>query len=148
MPPAAHDSDAAQARLVLGLSGAASEAELQAAYWALRAHIEARAVESDRQSLNQPSDAKSATTSTDGAETAGESQGSFGAVTRTQGEQPQTFWERIYTFIKRNLENAYTFILFVASEFLWRPVLVQLTVLFLLLFGIYHLAKRFGGRPS
>ncbi len=47
MASSSHDSDAAQARLVLGLSGAASEAELQAAYWALRAHIESRAVASD-----------------------------------------------------------------------------------------------------
>ena len=47
MAPSQHDSDAAQARLVLGLSGAATEAELQAAYWALRAHIEARAVASE-----------------------------------------------------------------------------------------------------
>ncbi len=47
MASSPHDSDAAQARLVLGLSGAASEAELQAAYWALRAHIESRAVTSE-----------------------------------------------------------------------------------------------------
>jgi hypothetical protein len=47
MAPSPHESDAAQARLVLGLSGAATEAELQAAYWALRAHVEARAVASE-----------------------------------------------------------------------------------------------------
>ncbi len=47
MAASSHDSDAAQARLVLGLSGAATEAELQAAYWALRAHIESRVVASE-----------------------------------------------------------------------------------------------------
>lgn len=46
-PPASHDIGAAHVRRVLGLSGAASDAEIQAAYWALRAHIEARAAASD-----------------------------------------------------------------------------------------------------
>lgn len=47
MAPTSHDSDAARARLVLGLSGAATDTELQAAYWALRAHIESRALASE-----------------------------------------------------------------------------------------------------
>ena len=53
---------------------------------------------------------------------------------------------QVGTFITKNVENLYTFILWLVSLFLWHPALVQLVLLFLLLFGIYRVARFVGAR--
>ncbi|MEM9336871.1 MAG: thrombospondin type 3 repeat-containing protein [Patescibacteria group bacterium] len=82
------------------------------------------------------------------AETAGEADSSFGAISRTQGDVPKTFTERTWDFIVRNLENLYTLMLWLTSLFLWNPIIVQLTLLFLILYTVYRLARKFGRRDN
>lgn len=71
----------------------------------------------------------------------------FGEVTRSK-EEDRGFLASVLDFAKTLLKSIYTLILFLLSLYLAHPILVQLTLLFLILFLIYKLAKRYGSRPQ
>lgn len=51
-------------------------------------------------------------------------------------------------FVKINLQNLYSLILFLFSTYLSRPALVQLTLLLIILYAIYRLARKLGTRKT
>ena len=74
----------------------------------------------------------------------------FGTVTRTQDtEAAQSGWlDTIWQFIAATFSIIYTVILAGLSWLLGHASLVQLLLLFLLLYALYKTAKKFGSRPS
>ena len=74
----------------------------------------------------------------------------FGTITRTQSsETKNTGWlDTIWQFIATAASMVYTLILALLSWILGNPSLVQLLLLFIILYTIYRLAKKFGSRPS
>lgn len=76
--------------------------------------------------------------------------GTFGTITRTQNEDTDGngFFATMLNLAKVLLDSAYTFTLFALSLYLSHPIIVQLTLLFLILFIIYKLAKKLGNRNN
>lgn len=73
----------------------------------------------------------------------------FGTVTREQNEGESTsILTAVSNVLLAALSGLYTFTLFVLSVILGHPTAVQLGLLILILFLIFKLAKRLGGRPQ
>ena len=74
----------------------------------------------------------------------------FGEVKRVQGEPPVetvSIWQKLWGLITHIVSSIFTFLLWLLSLYLSHPIVVQLTLLFLILFFIYKVARRLGGRP-
>jgi len=71
---------------------------------------------------------------------------SFGEVTRSQSDDGGWIG-KIWKLVKDFISSVYTFILFIISVYLGHPAVVQLTLLFLIVFIIFKLAKRLSSRP-
>lgn len=72
-------------------------------------------------------------------------------IERIQALAPQdtdSWLAAIWKFVSRNVQNAYTFILFMISSLLAHPALVQLLLLLLILYGTYRLARKYGRRKN
>lgn len=96
--------------------------------------------------INSSSTASSTEAKGDGGSTIKQNE-----IQRIQAQAPNDadgWLATVWKFISRNLQNLYTFVLFILSSYLAHPALVQLSLLFLLLFGIYKLAQKFGKRKS
>ena len=72
----------------------------------------------------------------------------IGDITRTQNAGGPGIVSGIIKAIGAVLERGYTLILFIFSSYLAHPAIVQLTLLFLILFIIFKLAKRLANRPQ
>lgn len=72
---------------------------------------------------------------------------SFGEITRTDATD-NGIVGKIFDVIKNFINAIYTFILFILSGYLGHPAVVQLTLLFLIIFIIFKLAKRLASRPG
>lgn len=73
----------------------------------------------------------------------------FGEVERKLDKGKNEFnWQTVKDFLKHNLNVTYTFLLTILSAFLYRPILVQILFLLLILYLIYRLAKKFGDRRN
>lgn len=71
----------------------------------------------------------------------------FGEVSRIQGEKVGIA-AKTFRLIKAGVNAIYTFLLFLFSHYLAHPIIVQLTLLFLILFLVYKITRRIGRRPS
>ncbi len=71
---------------------------------------------------------------------------SFGEVSRTKSDDGGWIG-KIWGVIKDFISSVYTFILFIISVYLGHPAVVQLTLLFLIVFIVFKLAKRMSSRP-
>tara|TARA_B100000745_G_scaffold290251_2_gene229033 strand:+ start:2759 stop:3817 length:1059 start_codon:yes stop_codon:yes gene_type:complete len=87
----------------------------------------------------------------------------FGEITRTDGtvesktekektrepkEKPEGFMGDLISFIGSIFGGIYTGVLAIISWTLGYPILIQLLLLFGILYGMYKIAKRLGGRPQ
>lgn len=70
----------------------------------------------------------------------------FGEVERTKATESESFVYTIWDFIKKAIEKLYTFILFLISLYLGHPIIVQISLLFLILFILFKIAQRLGRR--
>lgn len=73
---------------------------------------------------------------------------SFGEIERSQIESGGGWVSKVFGLVKNFVDAVYTFILFILSAYLGHPAIVQLTLLFLIIFIIFKVAKRLAGRPS
>lgn len=77
------------------------------------------------------------------------STGETATITRSVPNGPaQTWWRTQLRTIGEVLDSLYNMILLLTSTYLGNPALVQLTLMLLLLFGAYRLARHFGKRPG
>jgi len=72
----------------------------------------------------------------------------FGGIERSQEKKGGNFFNNLIELVKRATLGAYTFVLYATSLYLSHPILVQITLLILILFILFKIAKRLGGRPS
>ncbi len=77
----------------------------------------------------------------------------FGSVSRSQDTPKEQgasvgWFQKITDIFVTIIDRIYTFILLIFSLYLGHPVLVQLSLLFLILFILLKVAKRVGGRPN
>ncbi|MDA8597105.1 hypothetical protein N9L26_02070 [Candidatus Pacebacteria bacterium] len=76
-----------------------------------------------------------------------ESERGFGEITRTQSDSESEGWVTSITHMLRSLfSQLYTLILWLLSLVLTHPMVVQIVVLLMILFGVYKVAKKFGKR--
>lgn len=103
---------------------------------------------------SQPSSGSRLAATSSDATTIGSSQeqpeklSNFGQITRTltSEREEQNWLDRAQNFILTNMSNLYGGILLILSSGLGRPLLLQLLLLIFILFFIYKLARRLGGR--
>lgn len=74
----------------------------------------------------------------------------FGTVTREQTEKKQDegFFATVLSLATTLISSIYTFALYLVSLYLGHPIVVQLTLLFLILYLLYKVAKRLGQRDN
>lgn len=83
-------------------------------------------------------------TTTDAVKT---NESGFGEVTTSKNKDVGLL-VKLLEAVRQLIALLYTFMLFLVSVYLGHPVIVQLTLLFLILFIIFKLAKRLGQRPQ
>ena len=103
-----------------------------------------------RNERNRQSKAVASTSETDAGDTASSTftDAGFGEVSRSSETDNRSFLASTIEVVKAVLERSYTALLFLLSLYLAHPLIVQLTLLFLVLFIIYKLARRLGSRPQ
>ncbi len=71
-----------------------------------------------------------------------------GTITRSGGTESTGFVSKIFNWVTWVANAIYTFILFTLSLYLAHPIIVQITLLLILLYLFYRLAKKLGSRPT
>lgn len=72
----------------------------------------------------------------------------FGDVSRSSEKSDVGFLTKMTRFLRTIIEILYTFVLFVLSLYLSNPIVVQVTLLLLILFFIYKIARHLGQRQQ
>lgn len=96
---------------------------------------------------SNPSTGASTTASSTASSTEVDDSG-FGEISRTTEEPSKGFFATIIGLAKSLVNSTYTFVLFLLSFYLGHPILVQLTLLILILFLLYKVARRLGNRQN
>ena len=99
------------------------------------------------ETINKRETGSAATYFKDSSGTSTASQSNFGEITRTQTDTDGGVVGKFISFVKDFLSKVYTFILFIFSVYLGHPAIVQMTLLFLIIFIIFKLARRLASRP-
>jgi hypothetical protein len=110
------------------------------------ARASARAADEPEKDTEEPAPDDTATTTTEETATE-ESDDGFGTITRSHSEEGPGFFTAAWQLITTLLDRGYTLLLFVLSVYLGHPAIVQLTLLFLILFILFKLARRLSHRP-